>query len=163
MLITFLRHATAEDRSLSGADAERALIEKGEKQLKRVAAFCRANQLLPELLYSSPLLRARQTATLLQQKLPGCPHPHLVDWLGSDFSVSTVLAELRNLAGSGINDLWLVGHEPDFSNIIARLLNTDAESLSIKKASLTRLDADFSGQMSAKLLWTLPCSLMDQQ
>lgn len=161
MLITFLRHATAEDRSFSNNDAERALIDKGQKQVKRVAAFCQANQLLPESLYCSPLLRARQTANLLQQKLPGCPPAQTADWLDTTTTTTAVLAELTKLAERGSNDLWLVGHEPNFSTIIAYLLKTSPENLAIKKASLTRLDADLSQPMSAKLLWSLPCALMN--
>ena len=59
-----------------------------------------------------------------------------------------------------MNDVWLVGHEPDFSSVIAQLLQTGCEHIVIKKASLTLLDADFSGKPTAKLLWSIPCSLM---
>jgi phosphohistidine phosphatase SixA len=48
MLITLLRHASAEDRSVTLADEKRILTEKGIKQSKRVASFCQSRQLLPE-------------------------------------------------------------------------------------------------------------------
>lgn len=160
MLVTFLRHATAADRSLGVPDAERALIEKGEKQVKRLAAFCQANQLMPAALYCSPLLRARQTAKILQEQLPDCPPPETVDWLGIDTSSQAIIAELGKLAEEGINDVWLVGHEPDFSETIGQLINASGGSIAIKKASLTRLDADFSDEPAATLLWSIPCGLM---
>lgn len=162
MLITLLRHATAEDPSLSRPDADRPLIDKGEKQVARLAAFCRNNQLMPAALYASPLLRAQQTAKILHDRLPGCPHPQIVDWLGIDTSVPTLLAELGKLAEQGLGDVWLVGHEPDFSALIAGLLGTAPANIVIKKASLTQLDADFSEPPTAKLLWSVPCSLMRQ-
>ncbi|AMK77606.1 MULTISPECIES: SixA phosphatase family protein [Methylomonas] len=160
MLITFLRHATAEDSSLSVPDADRALIDKGEKQVKRVAAFCLANGLIPGSIYCSPLLRAQQTARILNQRLPGSPAPQTADWLGIDTSAPTILTELAKLAEQGLDDVWLVGHEPDFSITVSRLLGTVPDNIVIKKASLTRLDADLSDQASAKLLWSVPCSLM---
>ncbi|OAH99208.1 SixA phosphatase family protein [Methylomonas methanica] len=160
MLITFLRHATAEDGGLSIPDADRALIDKGEKQVKRLAAFCLANGLVPGSIYCSPLLRAQQTARILNQRLPDSPAPQTVEWLGIDTSASTILRELAKLAEQGLDDVWLVGHEPDFSVTISGLLGTATDSIVIKKASLTRLDADLSDQASAKLLWSIPCSLM---
>jgi phosphohistidine phosphatase SixA len=160
MLITFLRHATAEDGGLSIPDADRALIDKGEKQVKRVAAFCLANGLIPGSIYCSPLLRAQQTARIFNQRLPGSPAPQTVDWLGIDNSAPTIIAELSKLADLGLDDVWLVGHEPDFSVTVSRLLGTAPENIVIKKASLTRLDADLSDQASAKLLWSIPFSLM---
>ena len=162
MLITLLRHATAEDRSLSIADADRALVDKGEKQVARVAAFCRKNQLLPAALYTSPLLRARQTVTILHDRLPNCPRPQIADWLATDTSTPTLLSELGKLAEQGLDDIWLVGHEPHFSELIASLLGTSANNIDIKKASLTRLEAGFSVQPSAQLLWSVPCALMRQ-
>lgn len=160
MIITFLRHATAEDRRLATPDAERALTEKGEKQMKRLAAFCRANQLLPASLYCSPLLRAQQTARLLQEQLPDCPTAETVGWLGTDTSPTIMIEELNKLAAEGADDIWLVGHEPDFSETIGQLLQTSGDNFVIKKASLTRLDVDFSVTASATLQWSLPCGLM---
>ncbi len=160
MYITFLRHATAEDRSLAVRDAERALTEKGEKQVKRLAAFCQANQLLPAAIYSSPLIRAQQTARILHEQLAESPAPETVDWLSTATSPQTIIAELGKLAGQGLDDVWLVGHEPDFSETIGQLLNTTGDSITIKKASLSRLEADFSGGPNATLLWSIPCSMM---
>ncbi|MGZ0078374.1 phosphohistidine phosphatase SixA [Methylomonas sp. YC3] len=162
MLITFLRHATAEVGGLSLPDSDRALIDKGEKQVKRIAAFCLANGLIPESIYCSPLLRAQQTARILNQSLPGSPAPQTVSWLAIETATPTILTELSKLAQRGISDAWLVGHEPDFSTTISRLLGTTPDNIVIKKASLTRLDTDFSDQASAKLLWSIPCALMHQ-
>jgi phosphohistidine phosphatase SixA len=160
MIVTFLRHAAAEDRSPAVPDAERALTEKGEKQVKLLAAFCKTNQLIPAAIYCSPLLRAQQTARQLQAQLADCPPVKTVDWLGAAASPQTIIAELGKLADQGLDDVWLVGHEPDFSETIGQLLNTTSDNIAIKKASLTRLEADFSDQPSATLLWSVPCSMM---
>jgi phosphohistidine phosphatase len=161
MLITFLRHATAELHSPDRADAERALIEKGKQQVKRVAAFCAATQLTPRYLLHSPLLRAVQTAQWLQQRLPGCAVPQSAAWLSIDSDPHGVIGELAKLDAMGRDDVWLVGHEPDFSQIIALLLQLQGGQTVVKKASLIRVEVDFSRQPPcARLLWSVPCALM---
>lgn len=160
MLITCLRHATAEPHTSCWADAERALVKKGLRQVSQVAAYCRQQALLPGTLYSSPLKRAQQTAQCLQAALPGCPPVQVVSWLGLQAEQATLLAELQNLQEVGAEDVWLVGHEPDFSELIACLLHSQAAHFCIKKASLTRLAVDFKQPEQNRLLWSVPCALM---
>lgn len=160
MLITCLRHATAEPHALSGADAERALIKKGKDQVARVAEFCRKNALIPTVLYSSPLVRARQTANLLHAGLPDCPDVTIVDWLSPNSDLQTRIEALKKLQTLGVNDVWLVGHEPDISSLIAHLLAATGDCIAIKKASLTRIEADFNNTYANRLLWSIPCALM---
>ncbi|MCQ8103472.1 phosphohistidine phosphatase SixA [Methylomonas sp. SURF-2] len=159
MLITCLRHATAEPHADPDADAERALIKKGKDQVLRVAEFCRKHALLPAVLYCSPLRRAQQTAKLLHTHLPDCPAVETVDWLSLGTGPDEIIAELKILADAGVNDVWLVGHEPAMSGLIAGLIGAAGDGILIKKASLTRVEADFS-RSAAQLLWSMPCALM---
>ncbi|MGD0958504.1 MAG: phosphoglycerate mutase family protein [Methylomonas sp.] len=161
MIITLLRHATAEEGGLTVPDAERALTEKGVKQVKRVAAFCQANQLSPGALFSSPILRALQTARILQTQLAACPVVAIADWLGLNASPQRMVAELNALAARNKDDIWLVGHEPSFSDLIGFLLKCSGDNFNIKKASLTRIDMRYEDDMpTASLLWSIPCSLL---
>jgi phosphohistidine phosphatase SixA len=160
VLITCLRHATAEEHTNSVTDAQRSLVKKGEAQVLRVAEFCRKNALSPVVLFSSPLKRAEQTAALFQIYLPDCSAVQLVDWLTLGSKPEIIVAALRDLEKRNVNDVWLVGHEPDLSRLIGYLLNVSAERMAIKKASLTRMDVDFSDLSHARLLWSIPCALM---
>jgi phosphohistidine phosphatase len=162
MLITCLRHATAELQSFIAPDAERALIKKGIKQVQRVVEFCSRNDLLPITVYCSPLRRAEQTAALLQAGLSESPQTNSVEWLSLGSSPYTIVDELKRLDSNGINDVWLVGHEPDLSALLGLLLGIDSPScFIIKKASLTRIEIDFAQQSTGQLLWSLPCALMN--
>lgn len=162
MLVTCLRHATAEIQTLTNSDAERVLIKKGIKQVQRVTAFCHRNALSPGALYCSPLIRAQQTADLLQAGLPDCPPVESVDWLSLGNSPYTIIDELKHLQGNGLDDVWLVSHEPDLSALLGLLLGIEnRDALLIKKASLTRIEVDFARQSIGQLLWTLPCALMN--
>ncbi len=160
MLITCLRHATAEPTILQSKDAERALVKKGREQVLRVSQFCRKNALIPAVLYCSPILRAQQTARLLQNHLPDCPSFQTAEWLDLTASTEAIVTALTKLEMAGVNDIWLVGHEPNTSMLIAQLLEGPAECVLIKKASLTRIFVDFNRSPAAQLLWSIPCALM---
>ena len=162
----FLRHATAQDRHLPIPDAERTLTDKGLGQARAVARFCERQGLRPQRLLSSPLVRAVETATQLSQHLPGCPRPQVVDWLRLGTPVAQALSGLREAVdahGSAHVDadaLWLVGHEPDLSALISRLLGSPHPIVRVKKASLTCLAVELQGAPPGQLLWSIPCALM---
>ena len=156
--LTFLRHATAQDRALGLPDESRRLVDKGKKQMQRVADFCKQRQLMPAYLLCSPLVRARETAQALQKNLSACPNPKMVSWLANT-DPDTMQAELEKLANSGLNDLWLVGHEPDFSSLISQLLGRREAIIKVKKASLIRLEVDFQTGIG-ELQWSIPNTLM---
>jgi phosphohistidine phosphatase len=160
MLVTFLRHATAELYADSATDFDRALKKKGKEQVVKVADFCRKKALLPVVLCSSPAKRAQQTAQLLHTRLPDCPPVQTVDWLGLETNAAKLYSALKQLDASGVEDVWLVGHEPTISQTLASLLNAPGLGISIKKASLTRVQVDFSEPVAGQLLWSVPCALM---
>ena len=158
-LLYLLRHATAQDRALPIADADRALTTKGERQARQVAIFCADRQLLPHLLLSSPIRRAHQTAQLLARHLPRCAAPQSADWLSTGSSVEQALDGLRSTLAQHPGDPWLVGHEPHLSALMAALLGAPATTFLLKKASLSCLALPENA--APQLLWSLPCGLMD--
>lgn len=158
MNITFLRHATAQDSELSVDDFDRVLTDKGFSQVKSVAKFCKTNYLYPNILLSSPYIRALQTAQKLSELLPHCPRPNIVDWLRLESDPQKTITAIKAYIGK-TEDLWLVGHEPNFPLVIAKLIKAPHESIRIKKASLTRIT--LSLEDNAMLLWSIPCKMMN--
>jgi len=158
----FLRHATAQDRTLPIPDAERALTEKGLGQARAVARFCERQGLLPQRLLSSPLVRAVETATQFSHRLPDCPMPQIVEWLRLGTPTPEALAHLRDVidANPATDSLWMVGHEPDLSDLISRLLGSPHPIVRIKKASLTCITVEPRSAQPGQLLWSVPCALM---
>lgn len=132
MLVILLRHATAEGHGLK-PDAERALVDKGWLQVERVAAVARRLNLAPELILTSPLLRARETAQGVATRA-GWSKPVIAPWLGLGIDVEAALAELDALRQC--ESVCLVGHEPDFSGLAGLLLGAPASRLHVRKASL---------------------------
>lgn len=156
MVAYFLRHADAEPRASS--DHERKLTPKGLEQAEKAGKFLVRCGLVPDIILTSPLVRARQTATIVAEKLGGAQLAQ-VDWLACGMTLETCLTELK--AWKEKASILLVGHEPDFSEAIAAMLGLkDAAALKIRKASLTGLELlDFRAEQG-QLHFLVPARLM---
>jgi phosphohistidine phosphatase len=135
MQLLLLRHGKAEDCS-PGGDFSRELEEKGHEQARHAARILTAADLLPDLVLSSPFVRAKQTANTFTAAA-GMPGPIFLDWLACGMSPETALAELSHFPE--FERIMIVGHEPDFSRLISHCLGGSAE-IEVRKGSVTCLD-----------------------
>lgn len=137
MEILLLRHGKAEPHGHPGGDSERALVPKGFEQARRAGIYLRAAGMLPEIIISSPLLRAKQTAETFSQaaQLPG---PVVQSWLSIGMHPDIALRELASFIE--FKRVCLVGHEPDFSSLIAWVTNGEGGAVEVRKGSLTLLE-----------------------
>ena len=155
MDLFLLRHADANTEAAT--DDTRRLSEKGETQAKKVARFIEAHELKPELVLSSPVRRAHETAKIVAQHVGA--ELISVRWAACGMQPEAALHELR--AYVKFDRVVLVGHEPDFSQLAAHLLGLrDAAHLTIRKASLTHLELNAFAPGAARLHWSLPCRFM---
>jgi phosphohistidine phosphatase len=116
-----LRHGEAEPHGVR-ADADRALTDRGRAQsLAAGRALARLGVEFAAI-YTSPRTRALDTATLAAQALGG--RPQVYEPLHAGFSRADV-EELFAAAPSG--KLLLVGHEPDFSQVVYDLTGARIE------------------------------------
>jgi phosphohistidine phosphatase len=155
MTIGFLRHAEAE--TASGTDFDRKLTPRGLDQAEKVARFCLRNKILPDLIITSPVVRARQTAEVVSATTGS----DLIvgAWLACGMEPGDFLKEIA--AYSRKNFVLLVGHEPDFSDAIACLVGLiDPSSLKIRKASLTVVEIAAPQQGCGQLQFILPARFM---
>ena len=114
--ILVMRHGPAEALGLGHAgDAERRLTPAGRARTEQACAVLA--QLLPEIsrIYTSPYLRARETADLLASAL-SLAAPEATPLLAPGFDR---MALTRMLAGGDGRPVAIVGHEPDLSGFIA--------------------------------------------
>lgn len=155
MLVLFLRHADAEDRAAS--DFERRLTPKGLEQADRVGKFLVRAGIIPDLILSSPLVRAQQTAAGVSKRLDNLP-VITAPWLACGMSPDVCFQELAALRNH--ESVLVVGHEPDFGHAIATLLGLPASTLRIRKASLTAIEARSFAPESGRLEFTIPSRLM---
>src|SRR5688500_1556676 len=114
MRIYVLRHAIAED-SAKGGDAQRALSDEGRKKMKEAAAgFARMK---PEIdaIYSSPLIRAVQTAEIVSRAILHPRKIEIMEQLSPGYAPDAVAGRIRSL--KKIESVVVSGHEPNCSEL----------------------------------------------
>jgi phosphohistidine phosphatase len=125
-VIWLLRHAEAAEGS---PDAERELTEKGETQAKNAGLALKALGVKPGICFTSPKVRAADTAKLACEPL-AVEYRHEPKLAGGPFDPEELAA------GLGDNVL-LVGHDPDFSMAVHSLTGAQVR---MKKGGVAGVD-----------------------
>ena len=150
--LLFVRHAHAGNAlSWDGPDDLRPLTAKGLRQATRLGNLLSAADIHPDVILSSARLRAVQTAEVLSAAL------------GSSVQLDARLADglsMENLpqvieAASGAAQLMLVGHDPDFSDLVSELIGAP---IAVRKGALVRIEVDAGGLTPGAgiLRWLIP-------
>lgn len=156
MFLYLLRHAEAEP--YRPEDFSRKLTGKGEKQAKSVGNFLTDRGIQPDLILTSPVVRARQTAGIVAEELK-LDLPTEVPWMACGMNPERALAELAGY--TRLDSLMIVGHEPDFSALVAHLLDLGSSaSVNISKASLTCIEMSRPVAGSGLLRFLIPVKLL---
>lgn len=159
MELYLIRHGIAEEHQAGIKDEERQLTKAGRQKTEKVAQRLHTLGLQFDLIVTSPLVRARQTAEiLLTAKLSSqleesnhlAPNGHIASWLDywlqpKDLPPNTQLA--------------LVGHEPCLGNWAEILLWGEAkDSIVLKKAGMigVKLPEIGSPVGRSQMFWLIP-------
>ena len=152
MNIYIVRHAIAEEKSSSGNDAARVLASEGKRKMKEAAlGFAR---LEPEIekIFSSPLVRALQTAQIIASPLK--KKVEELEELAPGRSPQEVLARLVKMRDIG--SVMLAGHEPNCSELAAYLLgNSTHLEIEFKKGAICLIQMQSLTPGSGILIWHL--------
>jgi len=158
MQLLLLRHADAEPSAAT--DDVRALSDKGRQQAKRVARFCKERGLQPDLILTSPFLRAEETARIVGDELKS--ERVLSAFLAAGMIPSAALEELR--ACQRLDCVMLVGHEPDLSALAGTLLGAGNHgALRLRKATLVGLQLESLTPGGAQLEFLIPVKMMEKE
>jgi phosphohistidine phosphatase len=151
MKVYLLRHGIAEDRSPSGTDAARRLTAEGEAEMRQVARGIRKLGLRFDVILSSPLVRARQTAEAVAREMDAedrlTEEPRLAS--GARFGDFCAVLDDRKPG----DRVLLVGHEPDLSSAISTFIG--GGGVRMKKASLALVDLREVAAEGGELRWLL--------
>ena len=146
MKLYFLRHGKANWPNWGGPDEDRPLTPAGKKEVHAVAQLLVRLKVAPDLILTSPLVRTEQTATIAAEHLGVKCRENKCLKPGFD------LALLRRLQSRYAGKtLLLVGHEEDFSRVIASLTKG---RIKLAKAGVALVDRAETEQ--ARLRWLLP-------
>lgn len=125
-MIYLLRHGDAEDGDRD--DAARRLTAKGERQARAAGVALAALGAAIDACFTSPKVRATETARLACETL-GLKPETAAELRGGGFDALALAA--------GRGEVLLVGHEPDLSAEVARLTGAHAK---LKKGGLAIVD-----------------------
>lgn len=156
MELQIIRHAKAEPHGHPEGDAARALVAKGIDQSRRLGHFLKHLDRLPDVILSSPLVRARETAQYLSDAAD-MPGPVVQSWLACGMDPETAIREL--VAFGDFERVAIVGHEPDLSAFIEWLLGCSGSSVEVKKSCITGLQIH-PPAWHARLLYHIPPSMI---
>jgi len=153
MDLYFLRHGDALGKDeWKGDDNARVLSEEGVARMHREAKALAGFALGISLVLSSPLARAMKTAEIVAAAL-GLKDSLFPDKrLSPGFDLPALQEILAERAEVGA--LMLVGHEPDFSEVIAACIG--GGRVECKKGGIARLDITDPLKPRGSLLWLLP-------
>ena len=130
MLLLLVRHADAGERDPAQwpDDTLRPLTEKGRKVQAKVTRALRDAGVVPEIVLTSPWLRAAQTAEITVQGLglaPAAPCPALA----ADPDLAAIDAAVGPRKGKAV--VALVGHSPWIEELAALLLAGSANGVAV--------------------------------
>jgi phosphohistidine phosphatase len=151
MNLYLVRHAAAIDRSHTIPEAYRYLTPEGRKAFRKSAKIAEKEGVLADLILSSPLIRAVQTADILAERIGYQGPVQIAEELSPGFEgrdLERLLATSASITG-----LALVGHEPDMGLLLAELLGIKVET-SLKKGAIVSLTLEQKqGSRKASFNW----------
>lgn len=155
--VYFLRHGKAVSRSTwRSDDALRPLTPEGEEAMRREAAALKELGLAPDVIVTSPLVRASRTAEIVAAALR--PDGEVVqdERLAHGFDVRA-LGKIA-AAHPRADELMVVGHEPEFSAAVASLIG--GGDVVMKKGGIARVDLPDGSLKRGVLAWLLTPPLL---
>jgi phosphohistidine phosphatase len=171
MRILLIRHAIAEEREtfvLTGKhDDARPLTPRGDRRFRQVVRGLRTVVPRIDVIATSPLVRAQQTASILSAGYGGVPSVEVLRPLvpsGVHEDVVTWLEAKRELwrEAAAIAVVAMVGHEPELGRLASWwLTGTPGTWLPIKKGGVLAIDfADRVVPGRARLVWAMTPSVL---
>lgn len=153
MKLIFIRHAHAEGHHLEDPDQDflREVTDKGAKRFR--SNFARLANVLPspDVIFTSPLYRAIQTAEIVSEAYPLADLELITDLHLLD-DPRHLVEYISFLPAEGV--YTFVGHEPHFSSVIAALLGLHPEHdfMAFKKGGVCVLEGGMWEGLEMKLL-----------
>lgn len=156
MNIYLVRHAIAEAQNVSIVDdAARALTPEGIRKMQRIARALAKLGVAPDEIWTSPLVRARQTAELLVAGLDRIVPIETTASLAPEGDFDGVIRQLA--ARSSLVGVALVGHEPQMGQFAGFLLTgTRMADVRFKKGGVALIEVDhWDTPIRGSLRWLL--------
>jgi phosphohistidine phosphatase len=154
MRLYIVRHGIAIDRDdpKCPADPDRYLTDEGVQKTRKAAEGLAALGADPDLLLSSPYVRAWQTAEIFAAAL-GYSNGKLrkTDHLLPGAQPAALFRELAKEKNA--RSVFLFGHAPNVDDVLAAALGVNHHITSMKKAGVALLELKQVSPATGELLW----------
>lgn len=154
-----IRHGVAEERGDAWPeDAKRPLSDEGLSRMRKATRGLVELGVSFDVILTSPLVRARQTADILAAGLEPTPSVVTTDALAPGGAYAALVTELAKHGRR--TRLALVGHEPGIGELAARLIGS-RHPIEFKKGAVCRIDLDeLPPSGPGDLRWLLPPKML---
>ena len=154
-----VRHGLAEERGAKWPDdGKRPLSADGISRLKKSARGLDRIDVKFDVILTSPLVRARQTADIMSAEMDGHPAIVNVESLLPGAPFASLVTDLEKQIRK--TRIALVGHEPGIGELAARLIGS-RHPIEFKKGSVARIDIDqIPPAGPGDLRWMMPPKFM---
>ena len=157
MRIYLFRHGEAlskEDPSIK-SDADRPLVDEGVKKTRQAAEGIRNMGLSFDAVFTSPWLRARQTAQVACEVLEETDRIQIMNELAGDRTIEAVMNAM--VKHSQLENVMLVGHNPLLSDLASYLLTHSTHMLvDLKKSGMCAIEVErIPPKDPGTLLWMM--------
>jgi phosphohistidine phosphatase len=160
MILYLVRHGIAVDRTdpKSPAEPERPLTAKGVQKSRQAALGLKELGVKPDLILTSPYVRAAQTAEIFaealgvsQEKIRAC---EALKPAGNPSDVVKEAARLR------AKEAMCFGHAPHLDQMISQLAGARGTFTALKKVGVACMEQGAGGRW--ELLWILTPKMLRQ-
>jgi phosphohistidine phosphatase len=142
MQVYFIRHGIAVERQEGIDERERWLTDKGIKRTQKVAKRLAESDCQFDCILTSPLVRAKQTAEILQEAKLGKQVSEF-DALAPGGNISAWIQWLSQSEGENAQSIALVGHEPDLGHWAEQIIwGQVQDKLVLKKAGVIGISVE---------------------
>ncbi len=152
--IYLVRHGIAGIAPAGMSDNDRALTPDGKVKIRRMAAGLKRLGVAPDVVLSSPLRRAEQTAAVMTKTLARQLRVEIYPLLAPGHEAAEVLRGLRPHRAA--RELVMVGHQPDLGQLASYLLTRSSNlvALPFKKGGVAAIQvATIPPRASGVLMW----------
>ena len=119
-----IRHAKAEEADFKKPDFKRALSHRGEKNAQEMAKRLKTKDLQPQILYSSPALRAISTARFFADEL-GISQSEIIQDQEIYEALTDTLLHCINQLDDQADFVALFGHNPAITDLVNKFCGAD--------------------------------------
>jgi phosphohistidine phosphatase len=151
MILYIVRHAWAGQ---SGDpqwpdDDQRPLTEKGEKRFRKMMKKLAKRGVDPAQVYTSPLVRCKQTADIVAARAASQPTVTELDELRPGADAAAIIGKTQPSADQ---DIAWVGHAPDVGQLVGDLVGDDDARFEFAKGAVAAISFEDRPQVGRGVL-----------